>query len=173
MVISTNGYIARLNGEEDFVSSDNWEEFVADIKEFRNIVVGRKTYETVTKLYTDYNFDNVDADYKILITHDRNYSPPPGFLVFHSPKEAADFLKAKKMEVMYVEGGELNASFAEAGLMDELLVVIEPFVIGEGRQGLAKGNYELKLVLIEEKRLSKDRVRLLYKVRKTGASYEG
>lgn len=167
MVVSINGYIARLNGEEDFISSDNWKEFTAEVEECRNVVVGRKTYETVTRLYEDYNFDNVNAEYKVLVTGNKNYAPPNGFTVVHSPQEAVDFLESKGVETMYVEGGEINSSFATAGLVDELIVVMEPFLLGQGRPGMASGEYEFPLELIKLEKLSKDRVRLLYKVIKS------
>ena len=166
MVISVNGYIARLDGEEDFISSDNWQEFLDTVKECNNVVVGRKTYETVTKLYKDYNFDNVVADYKIIVTSDSGYPPTKGFTVVHSPKEAIKFLESKGLERAYVEGGELNASFASEGLINELEVVIEPFAIGKGRQGLAIGDYELSLKLVKFEKLSGDRVHMLYEVAK-------
>ena len=44
MAISPNGLIARENGEEDWLPSEGWDEFLIDAKAFKNIVMGRETY---------------------------------------------------------------------------------------------------------------------------------
>jgi dihydrofolate reductase len=165
MVISPNGYIAKLNGDEEWISEVNWTDFVADAKKCNNIVVGRETYEIVTRMYEDYNFDSVACDFKVIITRQKELSAPKGYTVVHSPQEALNFLQEKGIETCLLSGGgKINASFAEAKLIDELEVIIEPYVIGKGRQVLAAGNYEFPLELLEVEKLSQSRVRLLYKV---------
>jgi riboflavin biosynthesis pyrimidine reductase len=165
MVMSPNGYIARKDGDEEWISEVNWTDFVKDAKKCNNIVVGRETYEVVTRMYEDYNFDAVDADYKIIVTNKRDFPVPAGYKVVYSPKEAVDFLNEMGIkEVLLSGGGKINASFAEAGLIDELELIVEPHVIGSGRQVLAVGNYEFHLELKELEKLSHGRVRLLYNV---------
>src|SRR5579872_7124491 len=148
IVMVPNGYIAKLDGSEEWISEANWPDFVADAKECGNIVVGRETFELVMKMYEDYNFDSVDAKHKVIVTKDKGYKAPIGYTVVHSPKEAVDFLSSQGAdEILLSGGGKINAAFAEAGLIDELEVVIEPHVIGKGRQMLAVGEYEFPLKL--------------------------
>ncbi len=63
MVISPNGFIARENGDEDWLPSEGWDDFVAEAKQYDNIVMGRETYEQVTEKYKDKNFDDVDVQH--------------------------------------------------------------------------------------------------------------
>lgn len=49
MAMSLNGIIARKNGDEDFLSSNNWNSFSELVKTFKNFIIGRKTFEAVKK----------------------------------------------------------------------------------------------------------------------------
>ena len=170
--ISPNGYIARLNGEEDWLSSANWFDFLKEAKEFDNFVMGRETYELVMRLYKDHNFDSVDVKYKVIVTR-QDFKAPSNYQVVHSPQEAVEFLEGEGLEKIFlVGGGKLNAEFAKAGLINEISLTIEPYMIGEGRQVLASGNYEFPLELKKTEELSGGRVRLVYKV-KSGKNWGG
>ncbi|MEX1995399.1 MAG: dihydrofolate reductase family protein [Candidatus Saccharimonadales bacterium] len=160
--ISSNGYIARLSGEEDWLSSDNWMDFLREAKEFDNFVMGRETYELVMRLYKDHNFDDVDCRYKIIVTS-QDLKVSDDYKVVHSPQEAIDFLKMQGLEkLLLIGGGKLNSEFARLNLIDEVSLTVAPHILGQGRPVLAEGNYEFSLKLVEVKKLTKDRIRLLY-----------
>lgn len=86
MVISLNGLVARENGEEDWLPSEGWQEFLDDAKKYNNIVMGRETYELVQKLYKDYNFDSVETEQKVIVTKQSEYKTNDGYVIVHSPK---------------------------------------------------------------------------------------
>lgn len=67
--------------------------------------MGREIYELVMKLYPNYNFDNVKADFKLIVTTHHDYKQPDGYIVVHSPEEAVDFLKAKNAQFGLLIGG--------------------------------------------------------------------
>ena len=164
--ISPNGYIARLNGEEDWLSSDNWDDFLKEAKEFNNFVMGRETYELVMKLYKDHNFDNVDCKYKIVVSS-QDLKVDGDYTLVHSPQEAIDFLKTQGLKrLLLIGGGKLNSEFARLNLIDEVALTVAPHILGQGRPVLVQGGYEFELELVEVKQLTKDRVRLLYKTGK-------
>ena len=166
MAMSPNGYIAKPDGDEDWLSAANWTEFMQDAKACNNFVVGRETFELVMRLYKDQNFDNIDCAHKLIVTTQANFQAPPAYTVVSSPAEAVKYLEAQgTSELLLAGGGKLNAAFAEAGLIDELELIIEPYVIGEGRQVLAPGNYEFPLELKQTEQLSGGRTRLLYAVK--------
>jgi dihydrofolate reductase len=60
LAISPNGFIAREDGDGDWLSSADWNQFLVVTNEVNNIVMGRETYEQVTARYKDYNFNNID-----------------------------------------------------------------------------------------------------------------
>lgn len=87
MAISVNGFIARENGDEDFLSHENWKKLCSLTREFGNIIWGRKTYEAVK------NWDNGEhlrglRGQKIIISQNNNLKLPHGYSTASSPREA-------------------------------------------------------------------------------------
>jgi dihydrofolate reductase len=166
--ISLNGLIARDNGDEDWLPSEGWDEFVEDVKKFGNFIMGRETYELVMKLYPDYNFDNVEAPYKIIVTTQASFPTPDGYIVVNSPEEAKRFLDEKGVETgLLVGGGKLNSSFYAKGLVDETWVTVNLFILGKGRPFIGDYDFETQLRLEDVVKLSKDRMQLRYAVVKS------
>jgi dihydrofolate reductase len=164
-VTSINGMIAREDGEEDWLPSDGWDEFVDDAKRCGNFIMGREAYELVMKLYPDHNFDDVDVPYKIIVTAQAGYQAPDGYVAVNSPEAAIKFLEEKDAEVgLLVGGGKLNSSFYLKGLIDEAWITVDPYILGKGRPVIGACDFETKLKLIDVIRLSKDRVQLRYSV---------
>jgi dihydrofolate reductase len=117
--ISINGMLAREDGNEDWLPSEGWDEFVEDVAGFGNFIMGRETYELVMTLYPDYNFDNVDARFKIIVTSNRDFDCPDGYQIVDSPEAAIDLLEQANIEAGYlIGGGKLNSSFYEKGLIN-------------------------------------------------------
>jgi dihydrofolate reductase len=165
MVISPNGMIAREDGDEDWLPSEGWDEFVAQATRHGNIVMGRETYEQVTARYKDYNFEAVDVPHKVIVTTRKDFTAPTGYIIVHSPEEALAYIKKTGADALYlIGGGVLNAEFIKRKLVTHLQLTVTPYIIGKGRPFLAPDDYELSLTLVETKRLSIGRVKLSYKV---------
>lgn len=165
MVISPNGFIARENGDEDWLPSEGWDDFVAEAKQYNNIVMGRETYEQVTAKYENENFDNVDVAHKVIVTHSKDFTAPKGYSVVHSPEEAIAYLEKAGVKTLFlIGGGKLNGAFAKQGLINQIQLTVTPYIIGKGRPFLAFEDFEFGMTLLETKRLSLGRVRLVYKV---------
>ncbi|MBW3568733.1 dihydrofolate reductase family protein [Candidatus Parcubacteria bacterium] len=165
MVISPNGFIARENGDEDWLPSDGWDDFVAEAKEHNNIVMGRETYEQVTEKYENENFDNVQVDHKLIVTRNNDSQTPKGYTLVHSPEEAIEFLEKVGVKTLFlIGGGILNSSFAKRKLVNQVQLTVTPYIIGKGRPFLAFDNFEFGMALLSVKQLSLGRVRLVYKV---------
>lgn len=163
--ISLNGMIARENGDEDWLPSEGWQEFVEDVKKYGNFIMGRETYELVTKLYPNYNFDNIEATYKIIMTSQPDYQTPNGYITISSPEKAKAFLEEKNIKVgLLIGGGKLNSSFYSKSLVDETWITVNPIILGKGRSFIGNLNFETQLKLIDVVCLNKDRVRLRYAV---------
>lgn len=167
MVISLNGLVARENGEEDWLPSEGWQEFLDDAKKYNNIVMGRETYELVQKLYKDYNFDSVETEQKVIVTKQSEYKTNDGYVIVHSPKESLEYLESKGMkEILLIGGGKLNSEFIKLGLVHELWITITPFILGKGRPFINPEDFDIPLELTSTEVLSKGRVKLKYKVAK-------
>lgn len=164
MAISPNGLIARENGDEDWLPEEGWDEFVEEAKGFKNIVMGRETYEVVTRMYKDYNFDNVDVEHKVIVTTQNDFSAPSGYTVVHSPESALSYLEEKGLDTAYlIGGGKLNTEFLKRKLVDEIELIINPYIVGQGRPFIFPTELDLPLELLECKELSKGRVFVKYR----------
>ena len=160
MVISPNGFISKLDGNEDWIDEVNWTDFLADVKKHNNCILGRATYDLVPEL------DEAEAQYKLVVTSDSIFNVRPGYKVVNSPQEAIDFLKDKDIEeILLIGGGGVNTSFLKAGLVNEVELFIAPHIIGQGKPVFKYDDFEIDLQLIKVEQLSKDRVKVLYRVK--------
>lgn len=165
MAISPNGYIAREDGDEDWLPSEGWDEFLLLAKELNNIVMGRETYDQVTTRYKDYNFNNVECDHKVIVTRDENFNSPEGYVVVHSPEEAVSYIEDTGLNKLFlIGGGKLNSEFFKRKLIDEIQLTINPYIIGKGRLFISPEDFDVSLKLIETKELPGGRVRIKYSV---------
>lgn len=165
MAISPNGYIAREDGDEDWLPSEGWNEFLVLAKELNNIVMGRETYDQVTSRYEDYNFDNVECDYKLIVTKDSSFTAPDGYVIVHSPEEAVDYIKSSGLDKLFlIGGGKLNSEFFKRRLISEIQLTVNPYIIGKGRSFISPEEFEVSLKLVKAKELSGGRVQIKYSV---------
>lgn len=149
MAISVNGMIARKNGDEDFLSHENWKKFVLLVKEYGNFIVGRKTYEAVKNWSEDYNFDSITGAEKIVISQDTFKALDKGYILAGSPHDAIEKLLQKGFEKVLVTGGAtINSAFAKEKLIDEIILNVEPIFIGQGIPLFSEEDFDLKTELV-------------------------
>lgn len=129
---SLDGFIARLNGEFDFLPPDGGEphgyiEFMASVDA---VVMGRHTFETVL------GFPQWPYDKPVFVLSTRALAPaPPGArveLLTGHPADIVAALGARGMKHIYVDGGITIQRFLEAGLIHRLIVTRVPVLIGAG-----------------------------------------
>lgn len=168
MSTSLNALVARENGEEDWLPSEGWDEFLVEAKKFDNFIMGRETYELVTKLYPNYNFDNVTASKKIVVTTNKDFKTQSnGYEIVHSPEEALALLEnAGVGTALLIGGGKLNTEFLTRNLVDEIWLTINPIILGQGRPFISTKDFEKTLKLENVEQIVKDRVLLKYSVTK-------
>ena len=131
MAQTLNGIVARSNYKEDFLSHENWRVFLDLASDIGCFVVGRKTYEEVKK-WKEYNFDEIKA-VKIVISNNLGYKLDKGYLLATSPEEAIQ--KASKLgfrKILLAGGGKINSSFMNNKLVDEIIINVEPHILGKG-----------------------------------------
>ncbi|EKD58905.1 MAG: Bifunctional deaminase-reductase protein [uncultured bacterium] len=168
MATSVNGYVARENGQEDFISHESWESFCNLAKECGCFVIGRKTYEVV-KSWNDetYNFDSIIGVQKVIVSANSEFTTDEDYIIANSPNDAVEKLSGKGFEKMLVVGGATNnSSFMRAGLVDEIVLSVEPFVLGSGIPIFSKEDFGYSLELIDIKQKENGLVQLHYKVKK-------
>ncbi len=165
MAVSLNGIIATEDYNEDFLSDQNWEVFLSLAEEKGNIIVGRKTYESVKSWGPQYDLDNIEGITKVVLSHSDSQSNK--YMTAISPEQAVALLEQNKFsDVLVVGGATVNTAFIQANLIDEIILNIEPVVIGKGIPLFAASDFEKKLSLKEMKQLDNGIVQLRYIVGK-------
>jgi dihydrofolate reductase len=163
MAISPNGLTAREDGQEDWLPATNADDFYTDAQRFDNFIMGRETYELVTKFSPDY-FNKATARHKIIITRNTNFQAD-GYTVMHGPEEAISFLEQRGVtHALVIGGGKLNTEYLKRQLVDEIWLTITPYIIGTGRQLIDPAAFDLPLELLEHRELSGGRILVKYKV---------
>ena len=130
---SLDGFIARVNGDFDFLppgggEPHGYDEFMATVDA---LVIGRKTFETVL------TFDTWPYGEKpVFVLSTRSLAPaPPGAVVEHmsgDPAEIVSRLAARGIQHIYVDGGITIQRFLQAGLIQRLIITRVPVLIGAG-----------------------------------------
>jgi dihydrofolate reductase len=130
---SLDGFIARVNGDLDFLPPDGgephgYDEFMATVDA---LVIGRKTFETVL------TFDAWPYGEKpVFVLSTRTLAAAPrGAVVEHlsgEPAEVVSQLEARGIRHVYVDGGITIQRFLQAGLIQRLIITRVPVLIGAG-----------------------------------------
>ncbi len=130
---SVDGFIARRNGDLDFLPADSgephgYDEFIANID---TIVMGRKTFEKVL------SFDGWPYGTKpvVVLSHAPLRLSDINGVVEQMAGEPADIvatLAGRGLRHLYVDGGETIQAFLRAGLVNRLTITRVPALIGEG-----------------------------------------
>ena len=164
MAMSTNGYIARENNSEDFISHDSWVAWLKSARNAGGVIWGRKTYEVVKTWGKGYLKD-LEGIAMVVVTSDSNYQVSKYFEVVHSPRQALEKLSERGLETVLVTGGSrVNSSFAKLNLIDELVLNIEPVIVGRGIPLFAPESFDLKLEFQEMSPSEGQTIQLVYKV---------
>ena len=91
MAMSVNGFIARPDGEEDFISNAHWADYVRFCHQYGNVIMGRKTYEAIQSWNEAIGFQDIAGVTKIILSSDLNMEVPPEFVVLPSPPPSGEF----------------------------------------------------------------------------------
>jgi dihydrofolate reductase len=144
---SVDGFIARLNGEFDFLPSGGGEphgynEFITSVD---TIVIGRKTFESVLGLAQwPYGKKRV----AILSSRALDLSTVRDGVVEQMsgpPAEILSRLSAHGSKHIYVDGGITLQGFLRAGLVQHLTITRVPVLIGEGIPLFSTLPHDIKL----------------------------
>ena len=165
MAMTANGIIARKNGDEDFLSHQNWITLEKLTQKYKCLVWSRKTYENVMRWKGFSNtLKNVQ---KIIVSRNKRVRLKEGYILSSSPIDAVK--KASRLgfkTVILSGGGKLNSSFIKSKLIDEIIINIEPTVLGKGIRILSEDEFETRLKLIHIRKLPDNIMQLHYLVKK-------
>lgn len=154
---SLDGFIAGPKGDLDWLHAFEGRDEDHGFAEFfggvDGLVMGRKTYE-VCRGFGAWPYG--DRPCWVLSKHAPGYfgELPSGVQVtYQSPGVVAARWQTMGLKrVWLVGGGELAGQFAEAGLIDELIIASVPVLLGDGRRLFGRASFERQHYALESTR---------------------
>lgn len=160
MAMTANGFIAKKNDDTNWISKEEWDIYSLAVRTAGCLIIGHRTYNILTKQPEFSEFKDV----KLAVVSEKKFKTlSSNHFIVHSPKEAIEIFNKYK-EVVVAGGGMLNASFLSENLVDEIYLDIEPIIFGAGIPIFRGKDFEHKLKLIGQKKISDNEIQLHYEV---------
>jgi len=162
--ITVNGFIAGPENNTDWVSKEDWDSFIALAKKIGVMIIGRNTYQLMKNAGEISSFSNilivVLTRNKRLVKENNNL-----LIVNKSPKEIIKMLTSMGFRsALIAGGGKTNSSFLKQNLIDEVYLDIHPQISSRGTHLFNDGGSNMKLKLMNTKKLSDNVLQMHYKI---------
>lgn len=167
MACSINGMIAREDGNEDFLSMRGWKIMIELLKEYDVLIWGRKTWDNVLSWGSEYLKDLRNIKIIVLSKIEQNKGDFSNVIYCDSIDNCLKTCERLNYKRILISGGAIiNSAFMEKGIVDNIILNYNPFVLNKGMP-LFKGNhFESKLKLERIVREKEDIVQIHYSVTK-------
>jgi dihydrofolate reductase len=164
MAVSANGFVARRDGDEDFLPHDGWLQMLEYIKVYGHLIWGRKTYEAVVSWGGNFmkDLENVPI---IIVSKSKKSFDEKNVTVCGSPEEAIEIVKNRNYKKAFLSGGpSLNTSFIGSNLVNEIIINYNPTILADGIKLFSESDFEAKLSLKKVNDLPSGIVQIHYSV---------
>lgn len=149
MSTTIDGFIAKIDGNSDWVSKIDCDLFEERYKKIGCVIVGKRTFDQFQgSLYPMPGITTI-----VLTSDTTRTSSDPLVMFVHSPEEAISIAESRGFEqVLLAGGGRTNSAFLDSGLIDELFLSVHPFNLNEGIKlfEVAKSEVNFKLAGVRE-----------------------
>jgi dihydrofolate reductase len=165
IAVAANGLISNSRNVPDWLSAEYGEGFVSICQKTKAVIMGKTTYNILAPDYLPLKEEGTT----IVLTTDDQAKSDNATVVFTKNKatEIAGMLAKKGHTEAVIIGGTMTMSeFINAGLVDDIYFVMEPVLFGSGLPLLKNVELELKLNLLEMKKLNGNTVQLHYEIKK-------
>ena len=154
MAISRDGFIAGPHDETPWAEAE-WEAFEAFAQSCDVLVVGRRTFRIMQD-----REEFVRGPAYVVATHDLGFAVP-GFTA-QAIDKPADMPQAARVGI--IGGGDLNGRLAAMGVIDELILDIEPIELKAGTKLFGAHDVPLKLQLLGSQQIGEATVQRHYQI---------
>ncbi len=147
MACSINGFIADLNGNEDFLADRNYQIMLDFLKSYDCLVWGNNTFKNVISWGENYIKD-LDNTLVIIFSKNKMISKFSNVIYCDSIKSFYNICYEKNLTKIFVSGGAtINNLFLKENIVDNIIINYNPYLLNKGIN-LFDGEYiERKLSL--------------------------
>ena len=165
MACSINGLIATEDGNEDFLSYRGWEIMLEFLKEYDVLIWGRKTWDNIIAWGEEYLKDLKNINI-IILSHIKNLENEFSNVIYcDSVDDCLKVCKKFGYEKLFVSGGAtVNNAFMERGIVDDIILNYNPFILNKGIPLFTGEYFENKLKLEKVIKEKEDIVQIHYSV---------
>lgn len=172
LMITLDGYYEGPNQEFDFWNID--EEFndfsVEQLDEVDALVFGRATYEGMASYWPTAAAKDDDpriaarmnSTSKIVVSRTLDKPEWASTRLIESPEELAALRQQPGKAIAIFGSSDLTASLLQLGLVDELRIMVNPVVLGEGKSVFRTASERISLKLLKSRPFSSGNVLLYY-----------
>jgi dihydrofolate reductase len=159
--VSIDGFIADKAGIPSFPEGA-WEDWCSLVNETNSLVAGRTSQKQVEEFGAD---AALTAEHKIVISSQDLDLSESTWQGAKSPAEALEILESKGVDEVIIGGGRTIANaFIREGLVDFIIIDLQPVAFGNGTQVFGDFLGRLDLKLLETSKLNENAIRLKYQV---------
>jgi dihydrofolate reductase len=169
---SLDGFIARTNGDLDWLTAEGGSEsdgdygYQAFIETVDVIVMGRGTFEKVLTFDASWPYTGKKV---VVLSHRLTEVPPhlTSSVELHAlaPGDLMVYLEAAGARHLYIDGGQTIQGFLNAGLISDLIITRIPILIGDGIPLFGPLARDIKLTHIQTKQFTNGFVQSRYQIR--------
>jgi dihydrofolate reductase len=143
---SLDGYIARENGDIDWLPENTVSGYDDFVKSVDTVIMGKKTYDQVLT-FGDYPYKDKKS---YVFTRNNEYSKDENTEFVHDvDKLVKGILSDSGTNIWLIGGTEIISAFVNLDFVDEMIISIIPVVLGKGIPLFQNIGKEVKLELIK------------------------
>jgi len=162
LAMSVNGMISNSRNVPDWLSPEYVEGFLSMSDQTKALIMGKTTYNILAPDHLPLKNEGTI----VVLTHDTAAAASQSNVIFtdRDPHAIVSLLESRGHREAVIIGGTLTVSeFMKAGLVNDLYLIVEPFLF-DGGLPLLKATGDYKLALHDAKQVSGKTVRLHYQV---------
>jgi dihydrofolate reductase len=165
VAVSANGKISNSRNVPDWLSPEYGQGLFSICQKHKAIIMGKTTYNILSPNYLPLTNEGTT----VVLTTDKQAKSDNPTVVFTQNKasEIVEMVTNKGHTEAVIIGGAMTiGEFVNAGLVNDIYVVIEPFLFGAGLSLLKEVEFDFKLKLLELTKLNSNTVQLHYEIEK-------
>jgi dihydrofolate reductase len=161
---SVNGFISNSRNVPDWLSAEYGQGFFERCQTAKAVIMGKKTYDILAPDHLPVKADGAT----VVLTSHTDIAPANPTVVFTSagPGDIVAMLEKKGFsEAVIVGGASTMSQFINAGLVNDIFMVVEPILFGGKALPLVENvARDVQLKLVDSKRLNDSTLQLHYQI---------